>query len=470
MPTEIRQITLYADYQTRRILCDFESTFEDSLEKNHVLTANSVEEALTCHKSNDYPSVIIFHNLADENSISKAEKFALQIAAATGRTEIHYDDCDEGTEEFRHADMKIVGISEDEYPIDIFDFHHLIAEIDWREYTKEEAWPAPKFSVVSATDIAGRKTEEKPLISGLCNRGEATVWAAAAAAGKSALMRFIALVLACQSSLFELFDIPVVSTSLLIQSENLFGSTSQQLRKLFAARPELKDGANKFCTLTMDDDCRVSGDVTNPDFYKPIMEQAANIGADLLIFDPLISFHQSVENDNTSMRKTLDALQRVVDEAGLTVFITHHFGREGRWRGASAIRDWASNMFLMEVEKVEKGEALLKITHDKARNFCLQDPFYLLRTKDLDFRRVEKPGTKQEQWVKAVVESLVGLGGSVEKQGPLCDSVSVLLNCSPTGAKRAIAHTCEVRKIFVSPGGNGKATGYYLPGHEPKSA
>ena len=152
-----------------------------------------------------------------------------------------------------------------------------------------------------------------------------------------------------------------------------------------------------------------------------------------------------------------------MDVAKVGCILTHHFNRQGRTRGASAIRDWAANFLILEPVATENGEAIIKCVHDKARNYPQVDDFYIRRTFNLDFVRCDKPGSKKDERANAVVEALRRLGGTVDCQGPLNEAVMTELNCKVTSAKNAIANACEAKKIIVLPGGNGKATGYRLP-------
>jgi len=43
--------------------------------------------------------------------------------------------------------------------------------------------------------------------------------------------------------------------------------------------------------------------------------------------------------------------------------------------------------------------------------------FYLHRTLSFSFERIEKPGTKEDIFAKAVVDALRELGGQVDRQG-----------------------------------------------------
>ena len=149
------------------------------------------------------------------------------------------------------------------------------------------------------------------------------------------------------------------------------------------------------------------------------------------------------------------------DKMGIAHMLCHHFNRLDETRGASAIRDWAANMFLLRIEKKLESSTVIKITHDKSRNYEQVADFYLERTADLNFLRVGRPETKEGRQVDAVVACLFELGGAVESQTPLKIKIMERLNCSDTGARRAITQALEMEKIIIVPGtGKGNPTGY----------
>ena len=225
----------------------------------------------------------------------------------------------------------------------------------------------------------------------------------------------------------------------------------------------MKAGAKNVFTVKTGTDCRYTGSLTDKDFQKFLIDSLLSINAENLILDPLISYHGEDENDNAAMRRSLDCLSMVCDKANASVMLCHHYNRQNLTRGAASIRDWTSNMLLMDFEKKEGDSTILKITHDKSRNYEQQPDFYLERTPDLQFLRCEKPG-KQSQQVEAVVTALSEMGGRVDSQTHLKRAVMVELNCGEATARRAINQAMELRKIIITPGkGKGHPNSYKLP-------
>ncbi len=154
-----------------------------------------------------------------------------------------------------------------------------------------------------------------------------------------------------ENGLWGLFDIPNVVRSLILQSENSLKAFNKRLNKIFNACPEMKAGAKNVFILKAGNDCRLAGSLTDKDFQKILIDNLLSIEAGILILDPLISYHGEDENDNAGMRRSLDCLSMICDQAGVSVMICHHYNRQNLTRGAASIRDWASNMLLMDFER-----------------------------------------------------------------------------------------------------------------------
>lgn len=243
--------------------------------------------------------------------------------------------------------------------------------------------------------------------------------------------------------------------------ENGFNAFNRRLNKLFNACPEMRAGAKNVFIVKIGNDCRLTGSLTDEHFQKFLIDSLLSIDAGNLILDPLISYHGEDENDNAAMRRSLDCLSMICDKANASVIICHHYNRQNLTRGAASIRDWASNMLLMDFEKKVGDSTILKITHDKSRNYEQQPDFYLERTPDLQFLRCEKPGKKSQQ-IDAVVTALTEIGGKVNSQAHLKRAVIIELNCGEATARRAINQALELKKIIITPG-EGKAYSYALP-------
>jgi hypothetical protein len=322
-----------------------------------------------------------------------------------------------------------------------------------------------KFEVVSIESIANAEIEDNPIIEGLVGEKESLIVSAAAGSGKSLFMNYIALALGNppKSGLWGLFQIPDEVKTLIVQSENGLNASNRRFNRLFKASPEMRSGAKNVFTIKAGNDCRLAGSLKDKDFQKLIVDSLLSVGAGNLILDPLISYHGEDENDNAAMRRSLDCLSMICDQANVSAMLCHHYNRQNLTRGAASIRDWASNMLLMDFEKKDGDSTILKITHDKARNYEQQPDFYLERTPDLQFLRCEKPG-KQAQQVEVVVNVLAQMGGSIDSQAYFKNAIMLELNCGEATARRSIKQALEMKKIIIVPGtGKGNPYGYKLP-------
>lgn len=331
----------------------------------------------------------------------------------------------------------------------------------------QAAGPASKIGLITLDTIAETEVEYNPLIEGLVGDRESVIFTGPSGAGKSLIVNSMALTagLPEPQKLWGLFQVSRPLRSLIIQSENSFNAQNKRLKMVFAANPELRKGAKNVLTTKINNDCRMAGLLTDYKFQELLLRLLAEAEADLLILDPLISFHDCDENDNAAMRQALDCLTLLCDKAEVAVILCHHFNRQNQTRGAAAIRDWASNFFLLEIEKRNGPSTVLKVTHDKSRNYQEVADFYLERTPDLNFLRVNKPESKEGKQVDAVVCSLNEMGGSTDKQKLLKMAVMKNLNCSEASARRAINSALEMKEIIITQGtGIGNPHGYRLPG------
>lgn len=355
-------------------------------------------------------------------------------------------------------------------PDDLYDYERRFLREGTRSSKKSiedlELWLPPKYETVNIIEITQANVKTEHVAKGLLGKGESLLIVGTAGIGKSLLVHYLAFFfyICTGKNLWDLFPVEQPQKSLILQAENGFAPTGDRLNLLINENTEFIESDGVFIHKPFaQSSCRVTGKITDPEFQKRIVDALQKREADILFMDPLISFHSAQENDNTAMRHALDCLQeKICEPAGVALIATHHFNKMGGARGASSIRDWAANVLLLELEKIENQSAIIKVIHDKARNYPQQDPFYLKRTPGLSFERIEKPGSKSDVQANAVVEVLQGLGGSVEKQTQLLEPLQIKLNCKITNAKKAISVACEQRKIIVIPSPKGNATGYRL--------
>jgi len=170
--------------------------------------------------------------------------------------------------------------------------------------------------------------------------------------------------------------------------------------------------------LGVNKDIRSVGDMMRGSFREIIKEKVALHEADILIIDPLISFHNLDENSNDQMRKLLDQVSLLAEEVHVSPLLIHHHGKfatdsgAGGGRGASAIGDWSPNTWELSFHKQSKQYSL---QHNKARNFMLQEKV----TLELDHLRFKKVGIAtvvgEIQYVELALNNLNGTANSMKE-------------------------------------------------------
>jgi hypothetical protein len=110
-------------------------------------------------------------------------------------------------------------------------------------------------------------------------------------------------------------------------------------------------------------------------------------GKTLWILDSLRALAPGLDENSSDFRRIIDLCFRISERTGCSVvIITHgrksspHDDSDGRekLRGSSAIFDAASSVFLLELQRHDQAETIVRVTHEKARtNGRAQAPFSL---------------------------------------------------------------------------------------------
>ena len=320
---------------------------------------------------------------------------------------------------------------------------------------------------ISFMDLASVKIEDHPIIDGFLGEKESLIICADSGAGKSLLASYMALHLGYPpgKGLWGLLQIPKAVKVLMVQSENSYLSFNKRLRKLFNAHPEMALGAENVFTAMQDNNCRITGNLISKDFQEFLIDSILAIGVKVLMLDPLISYHKEDENENADMRASLDCLSQICEKTEISTVICHHYNRAGQIRGASAIRDWADNLLLMDIEERREGSVFLKMTHDKCRNYEQQPTFFLERTPDLQFLRCGI--SKKYENVETAEKVLREMGGTAFSQAALKNAIMTELNCQEYTARKTIETALGMKRILIIPGkkegGRGTPVTYVLP-------
>lgn len=338
---------------------------------------------------------------------------------------------------------------------------------DWRSDPRR-IWLPPSEVPVSLAFIAENKQEApEPTINGLLGKSETLAIAGTAGIGKSLLTIAMSHSLANNTKLWGKFGIPRSLTSLIVQSEVGGFAQRDRLNKQSTGNPGYKsDQVFILGSFLNPMDCRTSGKLDDPEFQATIRNAIIEVSADVLFIDPFISFNPVNENDNTEVRRVLDSLEYSLKDTGVSIVLIHHSpkGASG-FRGASAIRDWAANTLILELDRMEAGEARIKVTHDKGRNFEQVDPFYLNRTKNLSFELAENKSTeKEDPRLECVVSVLKAAGGRIEGQKQFVQLIEKAKNGAKDRTARSRirdARDCDL--IIEIDKGNGGQKLYKLP-------
>ncbi len=300
--------------------------------------------------------------------------------------------------------------------------------IDEVEYCANQS---AEETCISLSEIYTEKLEEKPIIKGLLYENDQTVFYAPGGVGKSLILQDIAMALGANfKSLWGgLFEIPKPRNTLFIQSENSREAVNIRTFKKCAGNKHYIAGLENVQYAQSFGNIQVAGPVSNPGFRKKIVrytktaEDQNEFKIDLIVFDPLISYHDAEENDNSRMRSTLDQILQIANEIESTPLVIHHANKEGGLRGATAILDWARNIIKLE-DASYQGEKRIKFTHEKVNNGEMFGPFTLAMDEYLNFSKVEYadtlPKNIRDRCLK-VREALVLLKGNAEKKNDLIE-------------------------------------------------
>lgn len=228
---------------------------------------------------------------------------------------------------------------------------------------------ATGLRVIFGDDLARMELEAMPpVIRGLLNEREGLVIAGRGGIGKSQLLGQLALALASGTPFLGVHDTIRPRNVLMFQSENVAQSVKSRQSRLIAGDCRLQEATGRIGYASKGTSCRIAGSLIDgignrgkfvEDIYQILDAFEGQRGkVEIIIFDPLISFHAADENSNSLMRKCCDVVTELCDERKMTAIIAHHHKTESNsksdgddytyqgdlMRGGSAIRDWASTV------------------------------------------------------------------------------------------------------------------------------
>jgi hypothetical protein len=319
--------------------------------------------------------------------------------------------------------------------------------------------PDFEWECITLENIYTEKIEEKPIIKGLLYELEQTIIYSPGGVGKSLVTQDIAMGLGCDIPFLwgESFEIPKPRNTLFVQSENSRFAVHKRSGLKCLGNPDYLSGLPNIIYASQGKSAQMAGHISSGQFRTKLIkfakraEQENEFKIDVIVFDPLISYHDAEENDNSRKRTTLDCILQVSNEIDATAIVAHHANKEQGIRGASAISDWARNIIKLE-DVSYRGEKRIKFTHEKCNNSKMFEPFILAMDEYLNFSPIElketAPKNEKNRGLK-VKEALELLGGSSDTKGMLANQYSELSGIK--SRTTAFRHVDEaVKNGFIS--------------------
>ncbi|MBU4357349.1 MAG: bifunctional DNA primase/polymerase [Proteobacteria bacterium] len=275
--------------------------------------------------------------------------------------------------------------------------------------------------------------------SGLILTGESGV-------GKSLLSLEIAVKLSKGLGLWG-YDVDRPRKILFIQKENPDYTVQTRLRRIMRGL-----SVNHVPNIQLVDR-KFRADIGNARDLQKITDLIQKAGAEIVILDPLSSYHHANENDNMAMRRVLDNLTEISAATNVAWIVVHHEGkpsedRQGKWRfrGASSIRDWADTMIGLIHKSNNEKKTLRLLNFDKLRHGP-EHPSLLLE-RDANFCHHEAQENSLMP-MSLVSELLSDIGGKCKGKAPLAKKLMDFTSCGRSSAYRAI-EAAEGRTIILS--------------------
>lgn len=203
---------------------------------------------------------------------------------------------------------------------------------------------APPF--VTGLTLLGRPTTvESPVLGIFLRPGQVSVVGGPSGAGKTALVMGWAVAIAAGVD-FGADAVPKASRVIYVNNED--GTDELRRRMIAAARvQELDEAAVAQNILFRESDelFRISSHdpLVARRHLRELVRAAKKFKADLIIFDPLVEFHEHDENDNRSMNALVESMRYIARTSKVAVLAVHHVTKGGvpgdkdALRGAGAL-------------------------------------------------------------------------------------------------------------------------------------
>ncbi len=319
-----------------------------------------------------------------------------------------------------------------------------------------------EYGIVNAFDVLTAQTNFEFLIDNFWPKDEPLLITGYGGAGKSVLTLQIAMDLVFPPGNGFLDKFKVLHGRhriLFVQSENSLVGMKRRLeliRGAYAVPDNVIQQSVFF--LGRKNDIRATGDLDSQKFQDVIKRQHDSVGFDILVIDPLISFHNKDENSNDEMRRLLDNFSEFCESLKVSPLIIHHHGKfkqergVGGGRGASAIGDWSPNTWELEYKEKDKK---FKFIHKKARNFMLNDDL-ALELRNLRFSSNVQQGGSKNDTSYYVIKALQNLNGVASTQTILKNEIVKIYAADNPG--KSISAVTAVKYIQDAVGKNAVKT------------
>ena len=194
-------------------------------------------------------------------------------------------------------------------------------------------------------------------------------------------------------------------------------------------------------------------------FINELHKNIAKEKINLLVIDNLQCFSTRVENENEQMRQVLNKITEIAVVHNLTVILVHHSGKGDatELRGASSIKDWATNVIAIEENK---DHYILHNTKSRSSKKFESMKLYF------DGKRLVPSGNDAGNSLDIITEVLKEAGGAVKSQDEFINLIKKYLdkhnlNMSINKIKKLIEDAVNDGKVITKKG-NANATQYSI--------
>ena len=287
------------------------------------------------------------------------------------------------------------------------------------------------FKVISLGEIMARNKQLEFLVEGLWTVHDTLMIFGNGGVGKSLLAFKLARQLADPQpqGFLGMFAVKKKCKVLFLQSEvseaGYNNRREHMLEQNFSAD---YDYGNILFVTSEHDDIMISGDFNEDNFFRNIKLTIEEYTPDVLVIDPLISFHNEDENANTPMRRLLDRIKLLGHETKTSILIVHHSGKSAQGtnysggRGASSIGDWASSS--IELKRIGSEEdSNFELIHKKARDFASFGTIKLHRNKNLNFELQSESKMSLDSKDLVVIKAVKAFRDSPMNQNELAEKI-----------------------------------------------